>query len=214
MYVYKGKDVQMARKTKEDAEQTRLAILDSALQTFYEKGFSRTTFDEIAKRINLTKGAVYWHFKNKADVIAEIIVQKVTTSQNTNGSSVPQTLSELRQELLKRASYIEKDKDFQRFLFFVIYRMEWTEAIFDNVWCKIGELSEIPDKRLLDSLLQIQQNGEIKKDVDVKVLCTVLSCMWNGCVNRYISGRKKQLNLSDMVLNGFDTIVAGIKLEK
>ena len=32
----------MARKTKEDAEQTRLAILDSALQTFYEKGFSRT----------------------------------------------------------------------------------------------------------------------------------------------------------------------------
>ena len=48
----------MARKTKEDTEQTKSAILDSALRTFYEKGFSRTTFDEIAKRINLTKGAI------------------------------------------------------------------------------------------------------------------------------------------------------------
>ena len=204
----------MARKTKEDAEQTRIAILESALQTFYEKGFSRTTFDEIAKRINLTKGAVYWHFKNKADVIAEIIIQKITQARSATNQDIPSTLNKLREGILKRAKQIETDKDFQRFLFFVIYRMEWSEAIFDNVWSKIGELSEIPDKLLYNALLKIQQNGEIKKDVDVKVLCTVLSCMWNGCVNRYISGRKKQLNLSDMVLNGFDTIVAGIKLEK
>ena len=204
----------MARKTKEDAEQTRIAILESALQTFYEKGFSRTTFDEIAKRINLTKGAVYWHFKNKADVIAEIIIQKITQARSATNQDIPSTLNKLREGILKRAEQIETDKDFQRFLFFVIYRMEWSEAIFDNVWSKIGELSEIPDKLLYNALLKIQQNGEIKKDVDVKVLCTVLSCMWNGCVNRYISGRKKQLNLSDMVLNGFDTIVAGIKLEK
>ena len=58
----------MARRTKEEAEQTREAVLKSALDIFYEKGFSRTTFDEVAKRINLTKGAVYWHFRNKADL--------------------------------------------------------------------------------------------------------------------------------------------------
>ena len=62
----------MVRKTKEDTEQTRLAIMEAALQTFYEKGFSRTTFDEIAKRIDMTKGAVYWHFRNKADVIFKL----------------------------------------------------------------------------------------------------------------------------------------------
>ena len=61
------------RKTKEEAEATRQAILQSAMDTFYEKGYSKTTFDEIAKRINLTKGAVYWHFRNKPDLIAAII---------------------------------------------------------------------------------------------------------------------------------------------
>lgn len=45
----------MARRTKEEAEQTRIEILRSALDIFCEKGYSRTTFDEIAKRINLTK---------------------------------------------------------------------------------------------------------------------------------------------------------------
>ena len=147
-------------------------------------------------------------------IIQLLIIQKITQARSATNQDIPSTLNKLREGILKRAKQIETDKDFQRFLFFVIYRMEWSEAIFDNVWSKIGELSEIPDKLLYNALLKIQQNGEIKKDVDVKVLCTVLSCMWNGCVNRYISGRKKQLNLSDMVLNGFDTIVAGIKLEK
>ena len=61
------------RRTKEDAEQTRLAILASAMDIFYEKGYSKTTFDEIAKRINLTKGAVYWYFRNKPDIVAALI---------------------------------------------------------------------------------------------------------------------------------------------
>lgn len=63
----------LMKKTKEEAEATRQAILQSALNTFCEKGYSKTTFDEIAKRINLTKGAVYWHFRNKPDVIAALI---------------------------------------------------------------------------------------------------------------------------------------------
>ena len=63
----------MARRTKEEAEETKKAILLAALEIFCEKGYSRTTFDEIAKRINLTKGAIYWHFRNKADILTEII---------------------------------------------------------------------------------------------------------------------------------------------
>lgn len=203
----------MARKTKEDANQTRLAILDSALKTFYEKGFSRTTFDEIAKRINLTKGAVYWHFKNKADIIAEIILHQVNFCESTNQTKDVDNLNDLRQSIVERAMAIENDKSFQRFLFFVIYRMEWSEAVFDSVWAKIGTLSEIPDKKLYECLTKIQEKGEIKPNADIKVLCTVLSCLWNGCVNRYISGRRTQQNLSELVINGFDAIMTGVKVE-
>ena len=61
------------KRTKEEALKTRQIILQSALDLFYQKGYSKTTFDEIASRIELTKGAVYWHFKNKPDLVAALI---------------------------------------------------------------------------------------------------------------------------------------------
>lgn len=204
----------MARKTKEDAEQTRLAILDSALQTFYEKGFSRTTFDEIAKRINLTKGAVYWHFRNKPDLIVALIMQKITEHRKTYCHKVSDSLSSLRECVITRAQAIEKDDDFRRFLFFMIYRMEWSTAIFDKVWSEIGELCELPDKRLYDLLVRIQQKGEIRADVDILKLRETMTCLWKGTIDKYISGLKTDMNLPTAIASGFDMIINGIKVER
>lgn len=58
----------MARKTKEDAQATRMHILDAAERLFDSQGVSRTTLQAIANEIGATRGAVYWHFKDKADL--------------------------------------------------------------------------------------------------------------------------------------------------
>lgn len=58
----------MARRTKEEAERTRQSLLEAALNVFLEKGYSKTTLQDIASAAQLTRGAVYWHFKNKKDV--------------------------------------------------------------------------------------------------------------------------------------------------
>ncbi|WP_458526506.1 TetR family transcriptional regulator [Onishia taeanensis] len=58
----------MARKTKADAEATREALLDAAEDIFFDKGVARTTLEQIARHAGMTRGAVYWHFKNKADL--------------------------------------------------------------------------------------------------------------------------------------------------
>ncbi len=58
----------MARKTKEEAERTRQQIIQAARQVFHECGVSRTSLENIAKAAGVTRGAVYWHFANKADV--------------------------------------------------------------------------------------------------------------------------------------------------
>ncbi len=201
----------MARKTKEDTEQTRLAILDSALLTFYEKGFSRTTFDEIAKRINLTKGAVYWHFKNKADLIAAIIKEKIPP-QDLNKNQIS-SIAELRERLVKRALVVEKDKNVKDFLFFMLYRMEWSEAVLDNVWGQIGELCEIPDNNLYENLLYLQQQEQIKKDTDIIVLRDILVCFLRGCINKYVSKKNNNIDLSQIVGKGFDAIMNSVKVE-
>lgn len=58
----------MARKTKEEAEKTRKEIIEAARQVFHECGVSRSTLEKIAKAANVTRGAVYWHFENKAEL--------------------------------------------------------------------------------------------------------------------------------------------------
>jgi len=58
----------MVRKTKEDAEITRQRIVDAAREVFFIKGVSRTSLEQIATHAGVTRGAVYWHFKNKTDL--------------------------------------------------------------------------------------------------------------------------------------------------
>lgn len=58
----------MARRTKENALETRSQLLDAAEKVFFEKGFSQTSLMDIAEAANMTRGAIYWHFKNKADL--------------------------------------------------------------------------------------------------------------------------------------------------
>ena len=58
----------MVRKTKEVAELTRQRIIDAAREVFLARGVSRTTLELIATQAGVTRGAVYWHFKNKADI--------------------------------------------------------------------------------------------------------------------------------------------------
>ncbi|MCP5276890.1 MAG: TetR family transcriptional regulator [Thiobacillus sp.] len=59
----------MVRRTKEDAQETRTLILDTAEQVFREKGVGHTTLAEIAAAAGLTRGAIYWHFDNKAALL-------------------------------------------------------------------------------------------------------------------------------------------------
>jgi TetR/AcrR family transcriptional regulator, acrAB operon repressor len=56
------------RRTKEEAAITRQNILKAALNLFSEKGYATATLAEIAQSASVTRGAIYWHFKDKADL--------------------------------------------------------------------------------------------------------------------------------------------------
>ncbi len=62
----------MVRRTKEDAARTRTAILDAAETLFFDQGVGRTSLDEIGARAGVTRGAVYWHFKSKGELISAL----------------------------------------------------------------------------------------------------------------------------------------------
>ena len=62
----------MARKTKQQALETRQHILDVAMRLFSQQGVSATSLAQIAQAAGVTRGAIYWHFKDKSDLFGEI----------------------------------------------------------------------------------------------------------------------------------------------
>ncbi|SDY81589.1 efflux system transcriptional repressor EmhR [Pseudomonas sp. NFIX28] len=63
----------MVRRTKEEAQETRKQILEAAEKAFYERGVARTTLADIAALAGVTRGAIYWHFSNKADLVQAML---------------------------------------------------------------------------------------------------------------------------------------------
>ncbi len=61
------------KRTKSEAEQTRANILAAAMQVFAEKGFDAAKLDEIAGTAGVTRGAIYWHFKDKLDLFIQLL---------------------------------------------------------------------------------------------------------------------------------------------
>ncbi len=65
----------MVRRTKAETKQTRLEIIAAARRVFAERGVSHTTLADIAKEAGVTRGAIYWHFKNKPDLFFAMMEQ-------------------------------------------------------------------------------------------------------------------------------------------
>lgn len=66
----------MARKTHAEAQVTRTQILDAAETVFLKRGVAHASLEEIARIAGVTRGAVYWHFRNKVDVF-EALLERV-----------------------------------------------------------------------------------------------------------------------------------------
>ena len=58
----------MVRRSKEDALATRQQLLDAAEHVFLAQGVAGTSLNDIAVAAGTTRGAIYWHFKDKADL--------------------------------------------------------------------------------------------------------------------------------------------------
>lgn len=54
---------------KKKSNNTRQKIIEVSAKLFLEKGFDKTTMQDIVNNLNMSKGAIYHHFKSKADII-------------------------------------------------------------------------------------------------------------------------------------------------
>lgn len=82
---------------------TRQRIQDVALELFSEHGYEKTSLREIAERLEVTKAALYYHFKTKEDIVLSLFqdLGRPLDELIAWGEQQPRTL-ETKQELLRR----------------------------------------------------------------------------------------------------------------
>ena len=94
---------------------TRDQIIQAADQLFYERGFEKTSFADIAASVNLSRGNFYYHFKSKDDILAAVIALRAARTAAmleswTQKASTPIDRLRCFAEMLVR-----NRKDIQRF---------------------------------------------------------------------------------------------------
>jgi len=63
------------RRTAEEAAETRRSILAAARNSFAERGYAATGTTELVQQLDLTRGALYHHFADKAELFAAVFTQ-------------------------------------------------------------------------------------------------------------------------------------------
>lgn len=84
---------------------TRQRIQDVALDLFAEQGYEKTSLREIAEHLDVTKAALYYHFKTKEDILNSIFedLNQPVEELLAWGKEQPRTL-ETKKEILVRYS--------------------------------------------------------------------------------------------------------------
>jgi AcrR family transcriptional regulator len=74
-----------------DGQETPELILEAARRVFAERGYDGATMDHIAAAANMTKGAVYHHFKNKKDLFWILSERRLNQQMNlANAAALPE----------------------------------------------------------------------------------------------------------------------------
>ena len=123
----------MARRTKEDALATRHQLLDAAECVFAEKGVSRTSLNDIALAAGASRGAIYWHFRNKADLF-NAMMERATLPMEQDLQQVghepgQDALAELRRSIADAMHRIANDERTRRVFEVATLKVEYVDEL-------------------------------------------------------------------------------------
>ena len=161
----------MVRRTKEEAQQTREAILEAAEHVFHRKGLSRSSLRDVADEAGLTRGAIYWHFKNKHDLFAAITERCQIPKRHLRAIAESPTqedpLGRMRDFLLFMTRDIAENSRSRRIFEIIFHKTELTE---DNEPLSSRHRQMFQDST--NSMRTILQNaiarGQLSPDLDVE----------------------------------------------
>ncbi|MEH2919601.1 TetR family transcriptional regulator [Samsonia erythrinae] len=179
----------MARRSKYAAEKTRNKILDAAEDCFHERGIAKTTLGMIAERAGCTRGAIYWHFTEKNDLVRQVLERSPLLLLDelaliSNGA-FSRPIKAMYQCLRRNLEDIQDNIHLRNVIHLLIFQRECTEDLDIKYWQENDVTADFI--RILSDIFELaKKRGEINTPVRSETLACIVFYIFSGLVRSYI----------------------------
>jgi len=203
----------MVKKTREAALATRESLLAAALQVFRERGVTHTRLVDVAERAGVTRGAIYWYFKDKAELFQAVCERGTLPVEALLAEASKATqhdpLATVRQLALMALTQLAQHADTQAMFDVIFHKCEFTE-----------ELAGVAAKNEADRascLTQVQQlfdqavtAGQLPPTTDTFLATHGLHAYMVGLMHEWVL-KPETYNLSVCAAPLIDCYLSGLK---
>ncbi|RUR31937.1 TetR family transcriptional regulator [Vreelandella andesensis] len=204
----------MSRR-KAEAERTRESILDAAETQFLAQGVSRTTLAHIATAAGVTRGAIYWHFEDKAAVF-DALLERVRVPLDDIvdeavlrlGHAPTQCLQEIAHGALSAICY---NLPLQRAATIVLHRCEKLEDDHPRI-SMITQLSEYSKARVEQLFEQAKLSGQLRQGLSAASARRQFHSFLIGICFDWLQD-PQQFALADEYKSMVETLMRGLLVE-
>ena len=180
----------MPRKTKEEAAKTRARIMASALSLFVRKGYEHTTFTDIAARLKMTKGAVYWHFETKEALLVALVDEMLEKFRRQVFDLMPQeglSFLTVAETMVATAERIVGDPKGSAFFLLLQTQVKWSADSMAETRRRLlsGNVNG-PYHYFIRAVENDIAAGRVRPEVDPVGVASVGISIWTGLVRSKI----------------------------
>ncbi|GIZ12269.1 TetR family transcriptional regulator [Pseudomonas sp. NCCP-436] len=179
----------MARRTKEQAQETRVQILDAAEQVFYAQGVSRASLGEVARVAGVSRGAIYWHFENKIDLFQAMLdrlrLPLEELARASESEDEPDPLGCMRELLICALTRLAEDTQSRRIHDILRYKCEYSGELL-GLRDRMQELARECDQRIAKALSNAVSRGQLPTDLDCRSAAVCLHAYMEGIESHWL----------------------------
>ena len=204
------------KRRNREKENKKSAILKAAKKLFFKKGFKSVTVDSVAKKAEVSKGAVYLHFKSKDEIYSQILLNNIDTFHRRlsylfeNGKRSSEMLFQLSDIYV---DFFLKDKELFRILMTFMLHADHSNLPDDHQKHIIKTVNKSID--VIEKIFQYGiDNGEFPPTINPRQNRNAIWGLLNGIISLYIftglESRREEL-IRSTINSSLNIFIKGLK---
>ena len=188
----------IAKQSEDIIQDTRKYITDMARRLFSEFSYLGVSMNDIAKKLNITKAALYYHFTGKAEIYGKVLDEvfndlSLSIAQASNEATIDKKLHKLIKNYL---DFGFKEKNLIKALMLKLSPAD------DQITKRITQLRERVANLIQPIIEEAFSSKKLTKKVDAGLLTSLLTNMMDGLLLEYSFLNKKinSAKISDQII--------------